>query len=122
MFWGDVNDCVIIWVEEEELEVTASLEFTLRHIRDPAREVKIWANGVCINQSDLEERNQQVAQMASVCSTAQHTIIFLGSATASSDLLFKVSQSRALAHGACDHEMLGLDVLSRPWFTRVWVL
>ncbi|KAF4636056.1 hypothetical protein G7Y89_g2030 [Cudoniella acicularis] len=45
------------------------------------KELKIWADGICINQSDIEERNAQVRLIGSIYQLARHTIIFLGEAT-----------------------------------------
>lgn len=41
----------------------------------------MWADGICINQEDIEEKTQQVKQMGQTYALARHTIIFLGSVT-----------------------------------------
>jgi hypothetical protein len=53
----------------------------LRHIRDPKSQLIIWADGICINQVDIEEKTAQVRHMGSIYELATHTIIFLGEAT-----------------------------------------
>ena len=60
--WGDPERKVSIKVERHALSITASLDTALRHLRDPSRERRIWADAICINQNDFEERNQQVRQ------------------------------------------------------------
>ena len=129
--WGDATKRAVITIEprQQELEVTASLECALRHMRDHERPLKVWADGVCINQEDVEERNQQVAQMGRVYSTARHTIIFLGRGCPKTDLTFQLIQaleiSGQLGEPSIDpaSEWQGaVKILGHPWFSRIWVL
>jgi hypothetical protein len=71
--WGDPSRRVLIKVAGRTLSITESLDTALRHLRDPSRTRRIWADAICINQNDFEERNQQVRQMASVYAIAQHS-------------------------------------------------
>lgn len=75
---GDVKDTRRISADGKDLDVTANLEAALRHIRDPKRPSHIWADAICINQTDDEEKSRQVARMGDVYETARHTVIFLG--------------------------------------------
>jgi hypothetical protein len=75
--WGDPNVKSSILVDGQRLGITSSLDSALRHIRDGERALHVWADGVCIDQNDTEDRNLQVSQMGSIYSAAQHTIIFL---------------------------------------------
>jgi hypothetical protein len=59
--WGDLNIKSTISVDGERLEITSSLDTALRHIRDGERMLQVWADGVCIDQSDIEDRNLQVS-------------------------------------------------------------
>ena len=48
---------------------------------------RLWVDVVCINQSDVEERSQQVAQMGAVYKCARRTVVWLGEGeTAQEDL------------------------------------
>lgn len=38
----------------------------------------IWVDAICINQDDLEKRNQQVSPMAFIYSRAQTVLVWLG--------------------------------------------
>jgi len=135
--WGDAKERASIWVDGVKMEITASLESALRHMRDKSRRLKVWADGVCINQDDTAERNQQVAQMGSVYSLARHTIIFLGLATPGTDSLLEtfLSMDRSVSPAnmqqnvldamgikITEYEQLVSELLSRPWFRRIWVL
>jgi hypothetical protein len=134
--WGDPSNIVTIKVDGYALSITASLDAALRHLRDTSRMRKIWADAICINQNDFEERNQQVRQMASVYSVAQHTIIWIGEGTADTDKFFKnlklLSSQKLTGRRSenpdadifhiLDSVTASKDILSRQWFKRVWVL
>jgi len=47
----------------------------------PVQSPYIWADAMCINQKDNEERSSQVAQMGAIYSTATEVIAWLGSDT-----------------------------------------
>ena len=71
---------------EYRFNVTANLEAALRHIRSLTARPLIWADAVCINQSDLVERAHQVGMMQRIYSLSMQTLIWLGDADADSDL------------------------------------
>ncbi|KAE9370585.1 HET-domain-containing protein [Stipitochalara longipes BDJ] len=134
--WGDASRKVPIKVAGETISITASLDTALRHLRDPLRIRRIWADAICINQNDFEERNQQVRQMASVYAIAQHTVIWIGEGTAETDGLFGTlkllaserlqGRSTMASQATVVSEQIRLSasqsVLARQWFRRVWVL
>jgi hypothetical protein len=90
----------------------------------------IWADSICINQNDVDDRNLQVAQIGSVYSTARPTIIFLGLSSPQCDLIFQTLQTgrpidsvSSFVFGNIAFETaVEDDVLTRPWFARTWVL
>jgi hypothetical protein len=150
--WGDSSERRMALINGMWLDITASLDSALRHIRDPKEELKIWADGICINQTDVEERNIQVQQMGLIYQLARHTIIYLGDSTPGTAALLDVlrsSSSSLETHGsgymanilhvvALDREhalaprlasVRGVQVFDRisiarewPWFRRIWVL
>lgn len=129
--WGDETDKRAISIEGKKLEITASLDCALRHIRDRhSRMLRVWADGICIIQNDVDDRNLQVAQMRSVYSTARHAIIFLGLSSPQCDLIFQtlhtgrsIDSTSSFTFGNSSFETtVEDDVLTRPWFTRTWVL
>jgi len=81
---------------------------------------RLWIDAICINQSDLEERNQQVSQMRDVYSKAESVIVWLGVAQGHEELAFLLTKHPALVTVEKLWSEL-LDLLSKPYFTRVWV-
>jgi hypothetical protein len=79
--WGSSKDTMPILVDEKDLLVTVSLGTALLHLRDPRIPRYLWADAICINQNDDDEKSIQVTQMGEVYKAARHTIIWLGEAT-----------------------------------------
>lgn len=126
--WGDQTERGTISIDGKPLDITASLQRALRHIRDRDRMLYIWADGVCVNQADLEDRNTQVTQMGAIYSTAHHTISFLGTAEISQlalqgivrQVLQPVKLDNDESVAAANRIQEG--ILKLPYFTRVWIL
>ncbi|KAK0105493.1 hypothetical protein ONS95_004145 [Cadophora gregata] len=121
--WGGSTILKSILVEGHEFRITPNLDSALRYMRDPTRRCLIWADAICINQSDDEEKNGQVRQMGDVYRHATHTIIFLGEPTQNTDAVLNAVRSNATL--TVDREALEAlpwqEILARPWFQRVWV-
>ncbi|KAM7203293.1 Heterokaryon incompatibility protein (HET) domain containing protein [Rhypophila sp. PSN 637] len=78
--WGNAQDTTPITVNGTTVAVTKTLAFALKHVKShwetvfPDREpssFRIWADGLCINQQDTDERNDQVKMMADIYRTAE---------------------------------------------------
>jgi hypothetical protein len=97
--WGDTSNTKEISVIQPErclrdgtyqgktfkFRVTADLEAALQKIRSLTARPLVWADAVCINQSDLVERAQQVSIMHKIYSMSMQTLIWLGDADAESN-------------------------------------
>ncbi|CZR55616.1 uncharacterized protein PAC_05504 [Phialocephala subalpina] len=131
--WGDPTLSCSALVDGRRVRITPSLDCALRHLREPNKILRLWADGICINQNDVEDRNQQVRLMGSVYTLAQHTIIFLGPSNSEADFVIQYiaaqrdskSQTPSSDNSALSNDLeaaLNTNILSHPWFTRVWVL
>ncbi|CAO2652387.1 Nn.00g006700.m01.CDS01, partial [Neocucurbitaria sp. VM-36] len=100
------------------MPITQNLELALRSLRLKEGSRLLWIDAICINQSDIYERNQQVERMAPIYSCAQNVVIWLGPASP--------MQSRYEPPWASEPPALvaaGLrDILNRSWFRRMWVV
>ncbi|KAL8833889.1 MAG: hypothetical protein Q9170_004036 [Blastenia crenularia] len=79
--WGSaslVHDIVVDGDPDQTLPITENLHTALRYLRENAVPRVLWADAVCINQKDVEERNQQVKSMAKIYSLAEKVIVWLG--------------------------------------------
>ena len=128
--WGDATDTRTILVNEAPVEVTANLHAALSDLQDEKRVLHLWADALCINQQDDEEKSWQVMMMRRIYTLAHHTVIYLGPLTVASEALLKALASRTgteeeVIIGDLDRSAIDsgrLDLLRRPWFNRVWVL
>jgi hypothetical protein len=133
-----------------KLCITKSLEDVLRRFRNVTDTRTIWADGVCINQTDAEEREQQVSLMGLIYWKAQRCLIWLGhddeseeqwSASHAARLVQTLGtiyrDSDEVSPAAINWEMTSIEdfgfngancwealrrLLIRKWFYRVWVV
>jgi hypothetical protein len=61
--WGDCKPDRPISLNGLQFSVTENLEHALRNLRDDSIVRTIWVDAICIDQSQVQERSHQVAQM-----------------------------------------------------------
>lgn len=149
--WGDATvDRQTVLCGGRLLNIGRNLHSALRHLRLADRGRLLWADAICINQNDIEERNQQVQLMAQIYSTASRTLIWLGEETTENSMAFPalerffrassiIDWDRILDTGRADNRFVGLihqtfgsplapemtqigRLLSLPWFSRKWIV
>ena len=131
--WGNIRDSDAILVNGHTVFVTKSLEIALRHLRYPEKPRTLWIDYVCINQKDVLERSQQVAQMGLIYEQAKSVLIWLGPATLDSGVGMEIlryfateKRPRSCPVWQTYPQSLvyqGLqDVMTRSWFERMWVV
>ena len=78
--WGDpaLNNEIV--ANGRVIKITKNLHTALRYLRKSDEPRVIWADGICINQSDLEERSSQVGMMGDVFQRGKELQIWLGEA------------------------------------------
>jgi hypothetical protein len=149
--WGSTTKSVVLYVlgrTVTTLEIGATLATALRHLRYLGQSRTLWVDAICINQDDVLERNHEVNRMRTIYSLAKRTIIWLGEeaddstramltpdhfakqvefmngaigdAPGAENVLWWRSEYR-LPYDESTWSCL-LDLLRRPWFSRVWVL
>ncbi|KAN0110739.1 HET domain containing protein [Hyaloscypha variabilis] len=116
--WGCSDKVETIWVDQAALKITASLSAALHDLRDTRNSFFLWADGICINQNDDDEKGFQVRLMGRIYEEATNTIIYLGPAGAESH---ECQYLRTVKQGHLASNRQLLSILSKVWFTRVWV-
>jgi hypothetical protein len=93
--WDHETEQVSILFDGVNVEVGHNLHNFLRQFRKVCGTIGawLWIDALCINQSDVGERNHQVAQMKDIYQGAALVIAWLGEATNADALAF-----RALRH------------------------
>ncbi|ORY00174.1 heterokaryon incompatibility protein-domain-containing protein [Clohesyomyces aquaticus] len=76
--WGLDPPGNTIQIEGKEIGIRPNLEAALRRLRPHDKTALVWADALCINQEDPDERNSQVQIMADIYRTAKRTVAWLG--------------------------------------------
>ena len=130
-----------------EVQVLENLQHALRQLwASYPRDTEFWADALCIDQSNVAERSQQVSAMSEIYRSARNVIIWLGPGTSSvsralkfvevmAGLTAEEMQAFALGDASSDYnnnvkstlarkvywEALE-DFFSRSWFIRAWIV
>lgn len=150
--WGGQQPTLPITCNGPTMNITENLAGALLAVsRDISEPIWLWADAICINQSDDLEKNLQVALMRDIYRTARIVHVWLGPDTAEDNIeeIFLVieyihSLLKPLdetSSGGHDDIMAALrssipvwelidpqnyghlfKLLSRPWFTHVWII
>jgi hypothetical protein len=151
--WGDQQqDCDITILQNgsKVLPVTRNLFTALKRLRHPTASLILWIDQLCIDQKNVDERNQQVQLMRNIYEKAGKTIVWLGDHDEDTHLLEKMFVQLSALVGnkpnprgiyVLDQKALwnlinlqnysdGLSLnrrevlkrfLNRAWFRRAWV-
>lgn len=87
--WGVQDHFQNVLINDRSFPVSDNLFCALSHLRNiqgPDAGVPFWIDALCINQSDLSERSQQVSMMREIYSTAEKVLVWLGPPTEESEL------------------------------------
>src|SRR5579871_17220 len=76
--WGDQNSVRWILIDEKRFSVTTSLFEALRHFRDTTVTKVVWADAICIRQTNPPEKGIQVQLMGKIYEAASRVRIWLG--------------------------------------------
>lgn len=76
--WGDPTNVTAMTCSGVNVHITINLHNALKRVRDAEEPKTIWADALCLNQADAEEKNNQVPLMGQVFMLATNTVIYLG--------------------------------------------
>lgn len=76
--WGSGTLDHHITCNGKSLYITRNLSKALRIFRLPDAMTTLWADSICINQNDVEEKGRQVAIMSQIYRQAAYVLIYMG--------------------------------------------
>ncbi|PVH96922.1 HET-domain-containing protein [Periconia macrospinosa] len=139
--WGNPANTVPISCNGREFQVTPSLYAAFKRIRLTYRPRIVWADAICINQSNTKEKSHHVAFMSEVYRRAHKVLICMGRDTegAAEDVASLVDDvTKLIANYKSIADMPVLEATDAlcsdvrwksmakfqnlPWFTRAWVV
>jgi hypothetical protein len=101
--WGSTNDQVVITCNSKLVLIRRSLYAALSEIWGSHPEKIIWADALCINQSDVKEKSTQVASMHRIFASAEKVLVWLGPACENTRLVFAIlNTARAIGQDDLD--------------------
>jgi ankyrin repeat protein len=86
--WGGSHKAHDIEVGDGMMAVTQNLSLALRSLRKSEEDRILWIDAVCIDQENDKEKSHQVHQMGLIYAQAARVLIWLGSSTLMTDLVF----------------------------------
>jgi hypothetical protein len=101
------------------LPISENCASALRRVRRRGSKRLIWIDMICIDQTNLEERNHQVRLMSTIYSKASKVVIYIGEADWESNFIFNEIAKEEIS--TIDHRDLR-KFCSRRWFSRIWVI
>ncbi|KAL7908170.1 heterokaryon incompatibility domain-containing protein [Trichoderma velutinum] len=125
--WGSSQRPHTLYIDEKSLPITANLYEVLLRLRDKMFERILWIDAVCIDQTSIEERGEQIQYMAEIYSKANRVIVWLGEAADNSDqalnsIRLVADEEHQKSFQKDTDKQAVLAILERPWFRRIWVL
>lgn len=149
--WGDDKlPKQLIRCDGGKLGILPNLYDALRHFRKPKVKRVIWADAICINQTDFPEKNIQVQLMRDIYKQARGVLVWVGREADNSSLGVDLVQTvgrlllNMLPNGVLDpfgdnarivRQIVDKlpetdddawcalrELIKRPWFTRVWII
>lgn len=78
--WGQNASPAPMLIDHVNISITQNLDTALRHLRHRDSDRRLWVDALCINQTDLKEKAEQVKSMGLIYSKATKAIVWLGSA------------------------------------------
>jgi len=129
--WGNEKDQDWIFVNDSLFKVTRNLHAALSLLRLCDRERILWIDAICINQMDDDERGHQVSLMREIYESASQVLVWFGEAGMHGSDGTKELASLLNAkppHPTAEYFFTEgfsesfRDILTRPWWSRVWVI
>ena len=97
-------------------------------------DVFLWADGLCINQDDIQEKNAQVPLMGQIFHTAKRVVGYVGSAPdgdphasihammLGANLAIFDHNTGVMSDPSPVHQTASCDLSKQLWFSRGWVM
>ncbi|KAF2841182.1 HET-domain-containing protein [Patellaria atrata CBS 101060] len=145
--WGDMPDSdladhVQVICDGHRIAVTWNLWHALQWLRREDQVLHIWVDALCINQSDIEEKEAQILLMRSLYGKAAETYVWIAHfpvfPTEKTHLAFvflfawwqnrnsfdalKILELQDSSEVKVEISQALIGLLNSPWFTRVWIV
>ncbi|KAF9874626.1 hypothetical protein CkaCkLH20_07763 [Colletotrichum karsti] len=107
--WGDASNTTEVEINGLPFLITMSLHGALLQLQQNGVECWLWVDAICIAQSDVDEKSQQVNMMREIFGRAQTVYMWLGPGTAETDKAMDVISAHGPGLHACGAEAFRID-------------
>ncbi|OCK80648.1 hypothetical protein K432DRAFT_327853, partial [Lepidopterella palustris CBS 459.81] len=111
-----------IYLKGRRFNVNINLFTILMRLRYQDQQRELWVDAVCINQTDLKERDQQVKLMRHVYQKAKQVIVDLNSIDNPCDKIGAITGRFGEATAAAQTRNPLHPLFAKPYWTRIWVI
>ncbi|KAI3534094.1 HET domain-containing protein [Colletotrichum filicis] len=140
--WGDAPpSCQLLIDGAFSFDISPTVDSLLRALRQPSTTRSLWIDAICLNQQDTGEKAQQLPRMGRIYKGAKEVHIWLGDPDDKTAAIFSAirmmqtipdtKQVKIMAEATlnitksqigADHILQLKRFLSRPWFSRRWII
>ncbi|TGO69116.1 hypothetical protein BOTNAR_0015g00320 [Botryotinia narcissicola] len=113
--WGDASIRQTITFNDTPFSVTQNLAIALYHLRLPLESRRLWVDAICINQSDVKERNEQVTLMGETFEGCEEAFDFMSKISIASEDEIMEEESQTMFS-------FYMELVEKEWFTRLWTI
>ena len=124
--WGRNAASKPILLNGSDFDILVNLELALRHLRDSDDIRTLWIDAICIDQSNIAEKQVQIPLMKEIYSTASRVLVWLGESDASID---ECAHQIASPYAQLEDEDQIINrllsyrgIVLKPWWSRIWVV
>lgn len=116
------------------LRISRRVATALQHLRFPDRVRNLWIDAICINQSDNNEKSEQVRNMLRIFQSARQVVVWLGTKSRHSHIAFRASENslhllwadsfQGFHENPQDLHKIAqgfIELFDKPWWNRTWV-
>jgi len=123
--WGSENKPRYIVIGDQKLNITQNLYTALQHLQHHSYSRILWIDAICIDQTNLKDKEHQIPFMAEIYAKARCVLVWLGGPEDDGDRALEAiclagESSPGLLQEQSIQESI-LKLLQRPWFQRIWV-
>ncbi|KAF4625838.1 hypothetical protein G7Y89_g12324 [Cudoniella acicularis] len=123
--WGDDTVRRGIMIDAMIFGVGQNLFDALIHLRHPSEERVLWIDAICINQSDVPEKNQQIGIMPFIYMRAQTVLVWLGVLDQRTEQQWSLDENivkKGTFFNQDDYNALLRTLCDSPYWKRVWII
>ncbi|KAF7187775.1 hypothetical protein HII31_10911 [Pseudocercospora fuligena] len=124
--WGLPPDAASIFLSGQTFSIRPNCHYALWQAGLHFPDTYIWTDSICIDQTNVEEKNQQVQMMGSIYSNATGVLACVGPHADDSEQLYQRAIKYEAASYRSEHRVRDWHIIRsfgrRPYFFRLWIV